>query len=149
MAGENGKNMGLDDFISEWIGARSAVVPWEPNLSHGRLQEGQMRRGLTLIELLTLIAIAAILLCLLYSGYSAIAPNTEVTGTVIDKFSGVDSENYRFYRITVLGDDGDRNEYNSYWIHDKVTQGSRYRLKIRGNMAVDVLQQLPNPKEKE
>ena len=108
-----------------------------------------MRRGLTLIELLVMLAIFfTILFMLSICVLPVLVQPTEVGGLVENKYTALNEEGSRYYRVLIRKNNGEADEYDSYWVHDKIAQGQAYGFKARGNSLIEVLARLPTKEEK-
>lgn len=90
-----------------------------------------MRSGITLIELLIVLAIVVIVIALVGSAAGLFGSST-FQATITDKWTDLDYEGNRVYRVRTVKDNGEVDTWNSYWVHDNVQVGVSYQFKASG-----------------
>jgi prepilin-type N-terminal cleavage/methylation domain-containing protein len=85
-------------------------------------------KGFTLIELLVVLAIIAILGVLVFS-FIDIGSDHTFTAEVIEKWSDLDGDNLKQYRVRTRTESNEVETWNSSYVHDKVTVGKWYNFK--------------------
>jgi len=96
-------------------------------------EEVDMRNGLTLIELLVVLCIIAIFAALILGAVGGFTGKT-FEAEVTDKWTDLDYEGVKMYRIRTLSPNGDVDTWNSYWCHDDIQVGVSYQFQARGAM---------------
>lgn len=94
------------------------------------------RSGLTLIELLVVVAIIAILVAIVFST-GIIGGKGTFQAEVTEKWTDVDYEGNRVYRVRTVKPSGEVDTWNSYWCHDNVQVGVSYQFSYRGSYLSD------------
>lgn len=95
----------------------------------------KVRKGFTLIELLVVVAIIAILGLLISSatGTSIFGKPRTVEAQVTDKWTDIDGDGTKIYRIRTTSSTGEVDTWNSYYCHDDLQVGVSYRLNVSGS----------------
>lgn len=88
------------------------------------------RDGFTVIELITVLAILAILIALLSPLFIMSGPPFQ--GTVIQKWTDLNGDGHTIYRVQLDTGDGEGHVYNSRWVHDKIFIGKTYTFSHGG-----------------
>ena len=94
------------------------------------------RQGFTLIELLIVIVILAILASLVVGALGGFSSNT-FQGEVLEKWTDLDGDGNRVYRVRTLSTNGDVDTWNSYWCHNEVQVGVSYEFKASAGFLRD------------
>lgn len=93
-----------------------------------------MRNGFTLIELLVVVGIIAIIVVLLagvFGGILGVGSKT-FEAEVTDKWTDIDYDNNKMYRVRTMTPSGEIDTWNSYWCHDDVQIGISYQFQAVG-----------------
>jgi len=89
--------------------------------------------GFTLIELLVVLCIIAVLVSLVIGAVGGITGRT-FEAEVTDKWTDLDLDDNRIYRIRTVSPQGDIDTWNSYWCHDDIHQGVSYQFQATGSV---------------
>jgi len=89
-----------------------------------------LRSGLTVIELLIILVIILIVGSLIFAGVGGGGFLSETfDGKVVEKWTDVDWEGGKIYRVQVMKPDGEVDTWDSWWVHNKVQKGTWYKFK--------------------
>jgi len=92
-----------------------------------------MRNGFTLIELLVVLCIIAILVALVVGAVGGFTGKT-FEAEVTDKWTDLDYDGNKMYRVRTVSPTGDVDTWNSYWCHDDIQVGVSYQFQASGAM---------------
>lgn len=87
------------------------------------------RKGLTLIELLIVFCFLAILVSLILPLFFTFS-NQKFIGKVTEKWTDVDFDNTRIYRIRTVSQNEEVDTWDSRWIHGKVVVNKYYEFQV-------------------
>jgi prepilin-type N-terminal cleavage/methylation domain-containing protein len=92
-----------------------------------------MRSGFTLIELLIVLCIIAILLALVMGAVAGFT-GTTFEAEATDKWTDLDGDGNKMYRIRTVSPTGDIDTWNSYWCHNDIQIGVSYQFQATGSV---------------
>jgi hypothetical protein len=104
--------------------------------------EVMKRKALTLVELIVA-ALIILVVVVMAAGLFGFLDKSEFVGTVEQKYTILDGDGVRVYRVMVRKENGEADEWNSYHIHDKVLQGQTYKFTARGSFLTGAVLQPP------
>ena len=95
-----------------------------------------MKKGFTLVELLVVLAIIGILVCLVMGALGALGVGFGKTfnAEVVEKWTELDYDNNKLYRIRTISPAGENDVWNSFWCHNDVQIGVSYEFKSANGM---------------
>lgn len=113
------------------------------------------RNGFTLIELIVVIVIIVIVGSIFVSAFNGCSGSGQTfTAEITDKWTDLDGDGDRVYRVRTVKPNGEVDTWVSYWVHDKVQIGTTYEFKASGGTLSSVkpapqpIKEQPQPETK-